>query len=167
MVELWAPTRASVSEGQCILQANSLRDSHAGSYPCVCVCLAGLRDFTINAIFFDPLTGDVLDFIGGVRDLKDKVRTRGRPLLGSRHCKRAGIALRTQNCPVVCVCVCARACMRPCTRYAACPCTRPLQASGARAWDACSHRLRSGLAWPGQIRPASCQACHFLVCMGL
>ncbi len=108
MVELWAPTRASVSEGQCILQANSLRDSHAGSYPCVCVCLAGLRDFTINAIFFDPLTGDVLDFIGGVRDLKDKVRTRGRPLLGSRHCKRAGIALRTQNCPVVCVCVCAR-----------------------------------------------------------
>jgi len=34
---------------------------------------ACLRDFTINAIFFDPLTGDVLDFVGGVQDLKNKV----------------------------------------------------------------------------------------------
>lgn len=34
----------------------------------------GLRDFTINGIFFDPLSGDVLDFVGGVRDLKHKVR---------------------------------------------------------------------------------------------
>lgn len=35
----------------------------------------GLRDFTINALFFDPLTGDVLDFLGGVADLKHKVRS--------------------------------------------------------------------------------------------
>eukprot|EP00983_Pelagomonas_calceolata_P037340 1136294-Pelagomonas_calceolata.AAC.1 len=43
------------------------------------VCFyAGLRDFTINAIFFDPLTGDVLDFVGGVQDLKNKVRVQSK-----------------------------------------------------------------------------------------
>jgi poly(A) polymerase len=31
------------------------------------------RDFTINAMFYDPLTDKVLDFVGGQKDLKDKI----------------------------------------------------------------------------------------------
>lgn len=30
------------------------------------------RDFTINALYFNPLTGDVLDFHNGLKDLKNK-----------------------------------------------------------------------------------------------
>lgn len=31
---------------------------------------AELRDFTINALFYDPRTNEVLDFVGGVPDLE-------------------------------------------------------------------------------------------------
>jgi tRNA nucleotidyltransferase (CCA-adding enzyme) len=31
------------------------------------------RDFTINALLYDPLTGDVIDFVGGRRDLDARV----------------------------------------------------------------------------------------------
>lgn len=34
----------------------------------------GMRDFTINALFYDPLEEEVLDFVGGGRDLADRVR---------------------------------------------------------------------------------------------
>jgi poly(A) polymerase len=30
------------------------------------------RDFTINAMFLDPVSGDILDFVGGYRDLADR-----------------------------------------------------------------------------------------------
>lgn len=30
------------------------------------------RDFTINALFLDPISGDIQDFVGGYRDLLDK-----------------------------------------------------------------------------------------------
>ena len=31
------------------------------------------RDFTINGMFFDPVTGEVIDYVGGLDDLRDKV----------------------------------------------------------------------------------------------
>jgi poly(A) polymerase len=31
------------------------------------------RDFTINGMFFDPFTGEVIDYVGGLVDLRDKV----------------------------------------------------------------------------------------------
>ena len=31
------------------------------------------RDFTINALFFDPVKGDILDYVGGYEDIKQKV----------------------------------------------------------------------------------------------
>jgi len=34
---------------------------------------ASRRDFTINALMFDPATTEVIDFFGGVRDLKDGI----------------------------------------------------------------------------------------------
>jgi tRNA nucleotidyltransferase (CCA-adding enzyme) len=34
---------------------------------------AGRRDFTINALAFDPLTGELLDFFGGREDLQNRV----------------------------------------------------------------------------------------------
>lgn len=38
------------------------------------------RDFTINGLFFDPLTNETLDFVGGRRDLRDElVRAIGNP----------------------------------------------------------------------------------------
>jgi poly(A) polymerase len=38
------------------------------------------RDFTINGMMLDPLTGEVLDFVGGRRDLEDKIiRAIGEP----------------------------------------------------------------------------------------
>ena len=38
------------------------------------------RDFTINALFHDPLTGETHDFVGGIADLNARlVRTVGRP----------------------------------------------------------------------------------------
>ncbi|MDD4290123.1 MAG: CCA tRNA nucleotidyltransferase [Patescibacteria group bacterium] len=30
------------------------------------------RDFTINALFYDPKSGDVIDYVGGLEDLKNK-----------------------------------------------------------------------------------------------
>ncbi|HUO36153.1 MAG TPA: CCA tRNA nucleotidyltransferase [Candidatus Acidoferrum sp.] len=39
------------------------------------------RDFTINALVLDPATGEVLDFVGGRKDLKDgMIRAVGEPL---------------------------------------------------------------------------------------
>jgi poly(A) polymerase len=41
---------------------------------------AGRRDFTINALYADPLTGDIADFFGGVEDLRaGRVRFIGEP----------------------------------------------------------------------------------------
>jgi poly(A) polymerase len=38
------------------------------------------RDFTVNALFLDPFSGDILDFVGGMEDLDDRVlRTIGEP----------------------------------------------------------------------------------------
>ena len=38
------------------------------------------RDFTVNALFLDPFGGDILDFVGGMEDLDDRVlRTIGEP----------------------------------------------------------------------------------------
>lgn len=38
------------------------------------------RDFSVNGMFFDPLTGQVLDFVGGQKDLEAKViKTIGSP----------------------------------------------------------------------------------------
>jgi poly(A) polymerase len=38
------------------------------------------RDFTVNALFYDPRTFRVLDFVGGVRDLAERlIRTIGEP----------------------------------------------------------------------------------------
>jgi len=34
---------------------------------------ASRRDFTINALMFDPRTGEYLDFFGGQNDLKNRV----------------------------------------------------------------------------------------------
>lgn len=31
------------------------------------------RDFTVNALFYEPATQDVLDYVGGIRDLKSRV----------------------------------------------------------------------------------------------
>ena len=35
---------------------------------------AAMRDFSINALLYDPLEGQVLDFVGGLDDLRSKVR---------------------------------------------------------------------------------------------
>lgn len=41
---------------------------------------ASRRDFTINGMFYDPLGGEVIDYVGGQADLQDKiVRTIGWP----------------------------------------------------------------------------------------
>ncbi len=41
---------------------------------------AGRRDFTVNALFFDPITDQVLDYVGGCEDLKRRlIRTVGNP----------------------------------------------------------------------------------------
>ena len=37
------------------------------------------RDFTINAISFDPLTEEIVDPFGGATDLQARVLARGRP----------------------------------------------------------------------------------------
>ncbi len=40
------------------------------------------RDFTVNGMFFDPLTGEVLDFVGGQADLADgRINAIGDPAL--------------------------------------------------------------------------------------
>ena len=44
------------------------------------------RDFTVNALFYDPRTFRVLDYIGGVRDLSERlIRTIGEPELRMRE----------------------------------------------------------------------------------
>jgi len=38
------------------------------------------RDFTINALFYDPVSGDVIDYVGGMQDLHNKcIRLIGEP----------------------------------------------------------------------------------------
>jgi poly(A) polymerase len=40
------------------------------------------RDFTINGMFFDPLTGELIDYVGGQKDLRDRIlRAIGDPRL--------------------------------------------------------------------------------------
>lgn len=36
----------------------------------VTTAAAALRDFTMNALLYDPIENKVLDFVGGVRDIK-------------------------------------------------------------------------------------------------
>ena len=44
------------------------------------------RDFTVNALFYDPRTFRVLDYVGGIRDLGERrIRTIGRPELRMRE----------------------------------------------------------------------------------
>ncbi len=44
------------------------------------------RDFTVNGLFYDPSTFRVLDYVGGVRDLSDRlIRTIGEPELRMRE----------------------------------------------------------------------------------
>jgi poly(A) polymerase len=44
------------------------------------------RDFTVNALFYDPRTFRVLDYVGGVRDLSERmIRTIGQPELRMRE----------------------------------------------------------------------------------
>jgi poly(A) polymerase len=44
------------------------------------------RDFTINALFYDPRTFRVIDYVGGVRDLSERlIRTIGEPDLRMRE----------------------------------------------------------------------------------
>jgi poly(A) polymerase len=44
------------------------------------------RDFTVNALFYDPCTFRVIDFVGGVQDLRDRlIRTIGGPELRMRE----------------------------------------------------------------------------------
>jgi poly(A) polymerase len=44
------------------------------------------RDFTINALFLDPVSGDIQDFVGGYQDLKDrKLRLIGDPVTRYRE----------------------------------------------------------------------------------
>lgn len=51
----------------------------ASSETTFCVPHAELRDFTINALFYDPRTNEVLDFVGGIPDLE--VRPVSQPTL--------------------------------------------------------------------------------------
>jgi poly(A) polymerase len=44
------------------------------------------RDFTVNALFYDPRTFSVLDYVGGIRDLAERlIRTIGEPELRMRE----------------------------------------------------------------------------------
>jgi poly(A) polymerase len=44
------------------------------------------RDFTVNALFYDPRTFRVIDYVGGVRDLSERlIRTIGEPELRMRE----------------------------------------------------------------------------------
>lgn len=41
---------------------------------------AGRRDFTINGLFYDPVKAEIIDFVGGIKDLKTKtIRFIGEP----------------------------------------------------------------------------------------
>ncbi len=44
------------------------------------------RDFTVNALFYDPLDERIIDYVGGVKDLQDGIlRTVGEPLVRFRE----------------------------------------------------------------------------------
>lgn len=44
------------------------------------------RDFTVNALFFDPLHDRIIDYVGGMRDIEDRViRTIGEPEIRFRE----------------------------------------------------------------------------------
>jgi hypothetical protein len=53
------------------------------------VLAAARRDFTINALYYDPASGAVLDFVGGVTDAQQRVLR----LTGEQ-----GIAATTADC---------------------------------------------------------------------
>ena len=38
-----------------------------------------MRDYTMNSLLYDPSSGKVLDFVGGVQDLKSRVLRMNRP----------------------------------------------------------------------------------------
>ncbi len=40
------------------------------------------RDFTINGLAYDPITGDLIDYVNGIRDIEDRIiRTIGDPVM--------------------------------------------------------------------------------------
>jgi poly(A) polymerase len=44
------------------------------------------RDFTINALFYDPLSGEIIDYVNGLQDIKDrKIRSIGEPTIRFRE----------------------------------------------------------------------------------
>lgn len=44
------------------------------------------RDFTINALFYDPLSGEIIDYVNGLKDIKDrKIRSIGEPTVRFRE----------------------------------------------------------------------------------
>lgn len=44
------------------------------------------RDFTVNALFYDPVTDEVIDYVGGLADLADRsLRTIGEPIVRFRE----------------------------------------------------------------------------------
>ena len=74
---------------------------------------AGRRDFTINALFYDPVKSQIIDFVGGMQDLKNKlVRFVGVPgfridedylrmLRAVRFTHRLGFALDNDSAKVI------------------------------------------------------------------
>lgn len=72
------------------------------------------RDFTMNALFYDPETDEVIDFVGGRKDIQDKVlRTVGEPaerfredrlrlLRAVRFAARTGFAIEESTWRAVC-----------------------------------------------------------------
>jgi poly(A) polymerase len=75
---------------------------------------ASRRDFTINGMFYDPLKKEVIDYVNGQADLKNKlIRTIGKPderfsedylrmLRAVRFSTQLGFAIETQTFSAVC-----------------------------------------------------------------
>ena len=64
-------TRLALAGGiflNCVLNGRLLRDNTYGTLEEAVV----RRDFTVNSLYFDAMTEEVLDFVSGVRDLNDR-----------------------------------------------------------------------------------------------
>ena len=72
------------------------------------------RDFTINGLFYDPVSGEILDYVGGQQDLDDKIiRAIGDPaarfaedhlrlLRAVRFAARLGFAIKPETWDALC-----------------------------------------------------------------
>ncbi|MCE2450335.1 MAG: CCA tRNA nucleotidyltransferase [Candidatus Latescibacteria bacterium] len=65
------------------------------------------RDFTINGLFYDPESGELLDYVGGQRDLHDKVTARFaedhlRLLRAVRFAARLGFTIEPETWDALC-----------------------------------------------------------------